>query len=111
MTGGHLQDGAKIILVGTQMDYDPQIPGIDAQAEAVKESIGAVSRRLYTALTCHVINRACQLLCATRYGLRILLCSLGPNLLLPVDNRATTDCVLENKCVHAERRRWGAGGV
>ena len=40
--GGHLNDGAKIILVGTQMDYDPQIPDIDAAAERVKDEIGAL---------------------------------------------------------------------
>ena len=34
--GGHLQNGAKIILVGTQKDWAPLSPGIDAKANLVK---------------------------------------------------------------------------
>ena len=37
--GGHLQNGAKIILVGTQKDWLPLSPGIDAKAELVKEKM------------------------------------------------------------------------
>eukprot|EP01046_Picozoa_sp_COSAG06_P011138 COSAG06_NODE_628_length_13649_cov_20.848930_3_plen_225_part_00 len=39
--GGHLSDGAKIILVGTQMDQEPS-PGVEAEATRVAQEIGAV---------------------------------------------------------------------
>ena len=39
---GHLANGAKIILVGTQMDRKC-IEGVDAKANAVKEQIGAMA--------------------------------------------------------------------
>ena len=39
--GGHLANGAKIVLVGTQMDADTY-DGVDEKAEAVKRAIGAV---------------------------------------------------------------------
>lgn len=41
MDGGHLSDGAKIILVGTQMDQEAS-PGVEAEAARVAQEIGAV---------------------------------------------------------------------
>ena len=40
MDGGHLSDGAKIILVGTQMDQEA-FPGVEAEATRVAQEIGA----------------------------------------------------------------------